>query len=70
VHRWVKSSRSFSNSNCVEVACEPDGTVLVRDSKNPDGSVLRFSQSAWEAFTEGAKKSELDYWKLRLASSH
>ncbi len=32
--RWVKSSFSFSNSNCVQVASLPGGAVGVRDSKD------------------------------------
>lgn len=36
---WRKSSRSGSQSDCVEVACT--GTIgAVRDSKNPHGRVL------------------------------
>ncbi|GAA2664541.1 MULTISPECIES: DUF397 domain-containing protein [Actinosynnema] len=44
---WRKSSRSNSTqANCVEVARTPNG-VAVRDSKNPNGPVLRFSAAAW-----------------------
>jgi hypothetical protein len=45
---WRKSSFSFSNGNCIEVA---DGQlVAVRDSKDPSGPVLAFSPAAWRAF--------------------
>jgi hypothetical protein len=37
--RWRKSSRSGGGENCVEVA-PGDPVSAVRDSKNPDGSVL------------------------------
>jgi uncharacterized protein DUF397 len=47
---WVKSSRSFSNGNCVEVAELPGGSVGVRHSKDPDGPVLQFTRGAWSAF--------------------
>jgi len=47
---WVKSSRSFSNGNCVEVAELPGGSVGVRHSQDPDGPVLQFTRGAWIAF--------------------
>jgi hypothetical protein len=51
---WRKSSYSNSNSNCVEVAGEPDG-VAVRDSKDPGGSPLAVAPSTWRAFTRRIK---------------
>ncbi|GDY31717.1 DUF397 domain-containing protein [Gandjariella thermophila] len=35
---WRKSSRSQTGASCVEVSRHLDG---IRDSKNPDGPVLR-----------------------------
>lgn len=58
--RWIKSSLSYSNSNCVEVAELPDGSVGVRDSKDTDGPVLRFTPAEWEAFIGGARLGEFD----------
>ncbi|MFE2479387.1 DUF397 domain-containing protein [Streptomyces sp. NPDC059389] len=47
---WTKSSYSASDSNdCVEVA-QPPGTVLVRDSKRPDGGRLAVAPAAWDGF--------------------
>jgi hypothetical protein len=47
---WTKSSYSGSDNNdCVEVAATP-GTVLVRDSKDPDGPRFAFTQEAWADF--------------------
>lgn len=47
---WTKSSYSGSNNNdCVEVAATP-GTILVRDSKDPEGPRLAFPPAAWTAF--------------------
>lgn len=55
---WRKASTSQVNGNCVEVALVPGGGVAVRDSKDPDGPVLRFSASEWAAFVEGVANGE------------
>jgi hypothetical protein len=55
---WTKSRRSFSNSNCVEVAQLPDGHIGVRDSKSPHGPVLQFTPHEWDAFTAGVRNGE------------
>jgi hypothetical protein len=34
--------------------------MAVRDSKHPDGPVLRFSAEEWRAFLAGAKTGEFD----------
>ena len=60
--KWVKSSLSFSNSNCVEVASLPGGGVAMRDSKNPTGPELRFTVGEWEAFVGGARNGEFDHF--------
>jgi hypothetical protein len=57
---WTKSSLSFSNGNCVEVAGLADGGVALRDSKHPGGPVLRFTPSEWDAFVGGVRNGEFD----------
>lgn len=57
---WVKSSLSFSNGACVEVADLPDGRVGVRHSKDPAGPVLRFTPAEWQAFLGGTRLGEFD----------
>jgi hypothetical protein len=57
---WIKSSLSFSNGNCVEVASLPDDEIGVRDSKDPAGPVLRFTPGEWRAFLGGARNGEFD----------
>jgi Domain of unknown function (DUF397) len=57
---WVKSSLSFANGNCVEVANLPNGEIGVRDSKNSEGPVLRFTPDEWHAFLGGVRNGEFD----------
>ena len=57
---WIKSSLSFANGNCVEVADLPDGTVGIRNSRDSDGPVLRFTPDEWVAFLAGARRGEFD----------
>lgn len=62
--RWFKSSLSFANGDCVEVAGLPDGQVGVRDSKNTQGPVLRFTSAEWTAFIGGVRNGEFDIISL------
>ncbi|MFI5537782.1 DUF397 domain-containing protein [Nocardia sp. NPDC051900] len=48
---WFKSSYSSAERDCVEVAFLREGSVSVRDSKNPAGPVLVFTPSVWDSFT-------------------
>jgi hypothetical protein len=57
---WVKSSLSFSNGNCVEVASLRGGEIGVRDSKDSAGPVLRFTSDEWDAFVGGVRNGEFD----------
>ena len=51
---WFKSSHSNNQGGeCVEVA-HLAGHVGVRDSKNPSGPALVFTQGEWQAFLAGA----------------
>ena len=52
--RWRKSSYSGGEGNCVEVA-EHGNRVLVRDTKNRAGTVLRFTPDAWRRFADQVK---------------
>jgi hypothetical protein len=59
---WRKSSQSFQEANCVEVACAGEH-VFVRDSKAvaDNGPHLEFSVSAWELFIKSIKDGETDF---------
>jgi hypothetical protein len=49
--RWRTSSYSDNGGECAEVAAADH--VLVRDTKDRTGPVLRFTPQAWRRFTEG-----------------
>jgi len=51
VSEWRKSTHS-AGSNCVEVA----SGVAVRDTKDREGPVLKFSADGWRAFTTALKR--------------
>ena len=51
---WRKSSYSGDQGNCVEVA-DRDNRVMVRDTKNRAGAMLRFTPAVWRAFTVQVK---------------
>jgi Domain of unknown function (DUF397) len=56
--RWRKSTYSGSNGGgCVEVAGH-GRSVLVRDTRDRSGPVLRFGPVAWRRFTGRVKSRE------------
>ena len=57
---WIKSSLSYANGNCVEVATLPGGEIGVRNSRNSAGPVLRFTADEWHAFLGGVRNGEFD----------
>jgi hypothetical protein len=50
----------LSNGNCVEVAGLPGDQIGVRDSKDTEGPVLRFTPDEWNAFLGGVRNGEFD----------
>ena len=47
--KWRTSKASGGNGSCVEIASE-DRSVLVRDSRNPSGTILEFPPGQWTSF--------------------
>lgn len=57
---WRKSRRSGNNGgNCVEVTTSLPRVIAVRDSKNPDGGVVKLARETWESFTSRIKAGDL-----------
>ncbi|KAA2253523.1 DUF397 domain-containing protein [Solihabitans fulvus] len=61
---WQRSDEGDQEGEHVEVAFVPhtDGVtyVAMRNSAHPEGPVLVFTPSEWDAFIEGAKDGEFD----------
>ncbi|RJL32706.1 DUF397 domain-containing protein [Bailinhaonella thermotolerans] len=55
---WRKSSAS-GPSACVEVAISSNH-VLVRNSRHPEGAMLRFTKEEWVAFVNGVHRGEFE----------
>jgi hypothetical protein len=48
----------MQNGNCVELAPLTAGGVAVRDSKDPQGPMLTFTRTEWQAFAAGMAAGE------------
>uniref|UniRef100_A0AAU1TZF6 DUF397 domain-containing protein n=1 Tax=Streptomyces sp. NBC_00119 TaxID=2975659 RepID=A0AAU1TZF6_9ACTN len=58
---WVKSRHSAAEGNCVELAALPGGSVAMRNSRDPHGPALVYTQEEITAFLAGAKDGEFDF---------
>jgi predicted secreted Zn-dependent protease len=55
---WRKSTAS-GGGNCVEVSFA-GASVLMRNSRSPQGPVLSFTRPEWDAFLTGVRDGEFD----------
>jgi Domain of unknown function (DUF397) len=51
---WRKSTYSGGEGNCVEVA-DDRNRVMVRDTNDRTGVILRFTADAWQTFASRVK---------------
>jgi len=58
---WHRSRRCDTNA-CVEAAVL-DNEVILRDSKDPNGPVLRFTFREWSAFVGGIEDGDFRFSK-------
>jgi hypothetical protein len=54
-----RTARNCNGGTCVRVAADGD-TVLIGDSKTPDGPILAYSPAEWREFLVGAKNGDFD----------
>jgi hypothetical protein len=57
---WQKSGRSNPSGNCVECAPLPGGGVAVRNSRDPEGPALIYTQAEIDAFILGVRDGDFD----------
>ena len=57
---WQKSARSNPSGNCVECAALPDGSVAMRNSRDPEGPTLIYTPAEIEAFILGVRDGDFD----------
>jgi len=60
---WHKSTFSLANGECVEVADLGGGVIGLRDSKDPDSPVLRFTRAEMNAFLRGVDAGEFNSYR-------
>lgn len=56
---WRKTTRSVNTGACVEVASAATA-VLVRDSLEVHGAVLRYPAATWQSFLVNASAGQYD----------
>ena len=57
---WAKSSLSYANGSCVEVAGLSGNLIQVRNSRDANGVILGFTPAEWDAFLGGVRRGEFD----------
>ena len=50
---------SCESGACVEVAANQN-TILIRNSRQPDGPLIEYTSEEWHAFVSGVKKGDFD----------
>jgi hypothetical protein len=56
---WLRST-FCSDTSCVELSTL-DGEVLVRDGKNTEGAILRFTMDEWDDFRAGVMAGDFKF---------
>ena len=58
---WAKPWSGTNGGSCVEAKRLPDGSVALRQSRDPGGPALVYSREEMIAFLRGAKAGQADF---------
>ena len=58
---WHKPWSGTNGGSCVEAKRLPDGSIALRQSRDPEGPALICSRAEMAAFIEGAKSGQADF---------
>jgi hypothetical protein len=58
--RWERTNLEDGSPAALEVGYGDNGLVALRTAEHPDGDLLVYTQSEWEAFVEGVRDGEFD----------
>jgi Domain of unknown function (DUF397) len=57
---WTASRHGDAQAACAELATLPEGSIALRNARDPDGPALIYTHAEIEAFIAGAKDGEFD----------
>lgn len=57
---WLRAEESEGEDEAIEIAFVGE-YIAMRNSAEPDGTVLVFTEAEWDAFVLGAKDGEFDF---------
>ncbi|WP_051325848.1 DUF397 domain-containing protein [Glycomyces tenuis] len=58
--RWERTTREDGTPAALEIGYADNGLVALRMAEEPDGDILIYTPTEWEAFVGGVKDGEFD----------
>lgn len=58
--RWERTTHEDGTPAALEIGYADNGMVALRMAEDPEGDILIYTPSEWEAFVEGVRDGEFD----------
>jgi hypothetical protein len=58
--RWERTTHEDGTPAALEIGYADNGLVALRMAEDPEGDILIYTPSEWEAFVEGVRDGEFD----------